>query len=69
LQAALIAQALEGIIKLRKRLVLLTNEGEGGAYLVFKDGKEVIADLAISGDGIRSVCSSSLLYSCLTDMQ
>lgn len=59
MQAALIAQVPEGTIKLRKRLVSLTDIGEGGARLVFEDGEEVVADLVIGGDGIRSVRSSS----------
>lgn len=56
LQAALIAQVPEGVIKLRKRLASLNNIDEGGARLVFEDGEEVVADLVIGGDGIRSVC-------------
>jgi 2-polyprenyl-6-methoxyphenol hydroxylase-like FAD-dependent oxidoreductase len=56
LQAALIAKVPEGVIKLRKRLVSLDNLDEGGVHLVFEDGEEVIADLVIGGDGIRSVC-------------
>jgi salicylate hydroxylase len=43
------------VIKLRKRLVSLTNIEEGGVDLVFEDGEEVVADLVIGGDGIRSV--------------
>jgi salicylate hydroxylase len=34
----------------------LSNIDEGGALLIFEDGEEVIADLVIGGDGIRSVC-------------
>ena len=56
LQAALIAKVPEGVIKLRKRLASLKNIDEGGVRLVFEDGEEVIADLVIGGDGIRSVC-------------
>ena len=56
LQAALIAKVPEGAIKLRKRLVSLINIDEGGAHLAFEGGEEVIADLVIGGDGIRSVC-------------
>jgi len=55
LQAALIAKVLTGVIKLRKRLVSLANIEEGGVNLVFEDGEEVVADLVIGGDGIRSV--------------
>jgi salicylate hydroxylase len=57
LQAALIAKVPAGVIKLRKRLVSLTNIEEGGVNLVFEDGEEVVADLVIGGDGIRSVRS------------
>jgi salicylate hydroxylase len=56
LQAALIAKVPEGAIKLRKRLISLSNIDEGGALLIFEDGEEVIADLVIGGDGIGSVC-------------
>jgi salicylate hydroxylase len=55
LQAALIAKVPEGVIKLRKRLISLENLKEGGAHLVFEDGEEVVADLVVGGDGIRSV--------------
>lgn len=56
LQAALIAKVPEGAIKLRKRLISLENIGGEGARLTFEDGEEVIVDLVIGGDGIRSVC-------------
>jgi len=55
LQAALIAKVPEGVIKLRKRLLSLENLDGEGARLVFEDGEEVVADLVIGGDGIRSV--------------
>ena len=55
LQAALIAKVPEGVIKLRKRLASLENFGVEGSRLVFEDGEEVVADLVIGGDGIRSV--------------
>jgi len=55
LQAALKAKVPEGVIKLRKRLVSLENLDGEGTRLVFEDGEEVIADLVIGGDGIRSV--------------
>jgi salicylate hydroxylase len=55
LQAALIAKVPAGVIKLRKRLVSLTDIEEEGINLVFEDGEEVVADLVIGGDGIRSV--------------
>lgn len=55
LQAALIRKVPEGVIKLRKRLVELTDLGVEGARLVFEDGEVVVADLVIGGDGIRSV--------------
>lgn len=63
LQSALIAQVPEGVIKLRKRLVSLTNLESGGVRLVFEDGEEVVADLVIGGDGIRSVCFISYYIS------
>lgn len=56
----------EGTIKLRKRLVSLTNIVEGGVLLVFEDGEEVVADLVIGGDGIRSVCALSAVDTQLT---
>jgi flavin-dependent dehydrogenase len=62
LQAALIAQVPEGVIKLRKRLASLTNIEEGGVRLVFEDGEEVTADIVIGGDGIRSVCQHPSLF-------
>ena len=60
LQAALIRQVPEGAIKLRKRLVSLENRNEGGVRLLFEDGEEVVADLVVGGDGIRSVWFASL---------
>ena len=69
LQAALIAKVPAGVIKLRKRLVSLTNIEEGGVNLVFEDGEEVVADLVIGGDGIRSVRFLPFLYSWLIDVQ
>ncbi|PMD17737.1 salicylate hydroxylase [Hyaloscypha hepaticicola] len=59
LQAALIAK-IPRVIKLRKRLISLTNIEEGGVNLVFEDGEEVVADLVIGGDGIRSVVRQSV---------
>ena len=59
LQAALIAKVPEGVIKLRKRLISLTNMEDGGVRLFFEDGEEVVADLVVGGDGIRSVCFPS----------
>jgi salicylate hydroxylase len=59
LQAALIANVPEGVIKLRKRLISLTNMEDGGVRLFFEDGEEVVADLVVGGDGIRSVCFPS----------
>jgi salicylate hydroxylase len=56
LQAALIAKVPEGVIKLRKRLISLSNIDGGGVHLFFEDGEEVVADLVVGGDGIRSVC-------------
>jgi salicylate hydroxylase len=42
--------------KLRKRLISLSDLGSEGFRLVFEDGEEVVADLVVGGDGIRSVC-------------
>lgn len=55
LQAALIGKVPEGIIRLRKRLVQLTDLESVGVKLGFEDGEEVVADLVVGGDGIRSV--------------
>ena len=55
LQAALIAKVPEGVIKLRKRLVSLSDIGSEGVRLIFEDGEEVVAALVVGGDGIRSV--------------
>ncbi|TAQ86511.1 hypothetical protein B7494_g5166 [Chlorociboria aeruginascens] len=60
LQAALVAQVPKGVIQLQKRLVSLQNLEEGGVSLVFEDGEEVIADLVVGGDGIRSVVRQSV---------
>lgn len=57
LQAALIAKVPEGVIKFRKRLVSMKNLDDGGVRLAFEDGEDVVADLVVGGDGIRSVCS------------
>jgi salicylate hydroxylase len=51
----LIRKVPGGVIKLRKRLVELTDLGTEGVRLVFEDGEVVVADLVIGGDGIRSV--------------
>jgi hypothetical protein len=56
LQQALIAKVPKGVIKLRKKLVSLQNIEGASTRLVFEDGEEVVADLVIGGDGIRSVC-------------
>jgi salicylate hydroxylase len=55
----LIAKVPEGVIKLRKRLISLTNMEDGGVRLFFEDGEEIVADLVVGGDGIRSVCFPS----------
>jgi salicylate hydroxylase len=55
LQAALIAKVPEGVIKLKKRLISLSDIDGGGVRLAFEDGQEVVADLVVGGDGIRSV--------------
>jgi salicylate hydroxylase len=60
LQSALIKKVPEGFIKLKKRLVELTDLGVEGARLVFEDGEEIVADLVIGGDGIRSVVRQSV---------
>ncbi|RAO72346.1 uncharacterized protein BHQ10_008358 [Talaromyces amestolkiae] len=55
LQKALINQVPAGIIQLRKELLSIENIPEGGANLYFSDGTQVVADLVVGGDGIRSV--------------
>ncbi|EPE34775.1 FAD/NAD(P)-binding protein [Glarea lozoyensis ATCC 20868] len=55
LQSALISKVPEGVIKLNKKLVGLEDLSENGVKLTFEDGSEVIADLVVGGDGIRSV--------------
>lgn len=60
LQAALIRKVPEGVIKLRKRLLSLTDLGVEGIKIVFEDGEEVVADLVVGGDGIRSVVRQSV---------
>lgn len=55
LQAALKAQVPDGMIKLNKRLSTLQNLGSEGVRITFEDGEQVIADLVVGGDGIRSV--------------
>lgn len=55
LQSALKEKVPEGIIKLQKRLSSLENIKDSGVRLSFEDGTEVIADLVVGGDGIRSV--------------
>ncbi|KAF2490667.1 salicylate hydroxylase [Lophium mytilinum] len=60
LQAALIAKVPPGVIKLRKRLASLQNIEGGGTRLVFEDGEEVVADLVIGGDGIRSAVRANV---------
>ena len=54
LQAALKSTVPGGIIKLNKRLSSLENL-DAGVKLEFDDGTEVVADLVVGGDGIRSV--------------
>ena len=55
LQSALIKQVPKGVIKLRKKLESVVDIESGGVRLNFEDGEEVVADLVIGGDGIRSV--------------
>lgn len=42
-------------IQLKKRLVDLVQQPEGGVMLLFEDGTTAYADLVIGADGIRSV--------------
>lgn len=66
LHAALLARVPKDIIKLRKRLVTVTELAEGGVRLDFEDGEEIEADLVVGGDGIRSVFSPFHFISELT---
>jgi salicylate hydroxylase len=49
------AKVPEGIIQLKKKLVLMEDLGADGVRLTFEDGEVAIADLVIGADGIRSV--------------
>ncbi|TVY71450.1 FAD-dependent monooxygenase tropB, partial [Lachnellula suecica] len=60
LQAALVKRVPEGVIKLKKRLTSLQDLGGEGVRVVFEDGEEVVADLVVGGDGIRSVVRQSI---------
>ncbi len=55
LQKALLAHVPPGVIKLRKRLLSIVDLGQEGVRLHFEDGEEVISDLVVGADGIRSV--------------
>ena len=59
LQTALKAKVPEGVIELNKRLEKMEKltGGKGGMRLRFEDRTEVVADLVVGGDGIRSVRS------------
>ncbi|KAK0103161.1 hypothetical protein ONS95_014959 [Cadophora gregata] len=59
LQAALKSVVPEGIIKLNKRLSSLENL-DSEVKLRFDDGTEIVADLVVGGDGIRSVVRGHL---------
>jgi hypothetical protein len=61
LQSALISKVPDGVIRLNKKLVELEDLSDDGVRLVFEDGEEVIADLVVGGDGIRSVSKIILL--------
>jgi salicylate hydroxylase len=55
LQSALRSKVPDGVIKLNKKLVKLEDLSDDGVRLIFDDGEEVVADLVVGGDGIRSV--------------
>jgi salicylate hydroxylase len=55
LQAALKAKVPEGVIQLKKKLVLMEDLGADGVRLTFEDGEVAVADLVVGADGIRSV--------------
>jgi salicylate hydroxylase len=55
LQSALKAKVPQGIVRLNKRLVSLTDVENGGVKLIFEDGSTDSANLVVGGDGIRSV--------------
>ncbi|KAJ5259631.1 hypothetical protein N7478_012612 [Penicillium angulare] len=55
LQSALLARVLPDTIVYNKKLVSLESVPDGGVRLNFKDGTEVIPDLVVGADGIRSI--------------
>lgn len=67
LQAALVRRVKDGVVRLGREVVGLerVDAGVGGdsrtvARLRFADGEEVVADLVVGGDGIRSVVREAL---------
>lgn len=61
LQSALLAVVSPNTIKLNKKLVSMVEKNEE-VVLAFADGEEVVADLVIGGDGIRSVSRRPRLF-------
>ncbi|OKL61015.1 hypothetical protein UA08_03110 [Talaromyces atroroseus] len=55
LQSALLARVPAEIIEYGKRVVSLDNLEEGGVRVKFKDETEVVVDLVVGADGIRSI--------------
>lgn len=56
LQSGLLAKIPEGVIQFNKKLISLEDVGtNAGVRLSFEDQTEVVADLVIGADGIRSV--------------
>ncbi|PYH41296.1 putative monooxygenase [Aspergillus saccharolyticus JOP 1030-1] len=60
LQAALLDRVPPDTIHFSKKLVSLTDLGETGVRLQFQDQTEVVADLVVGADGIRSVVRETL---------
>ncbi|KAI1843029.1 hypothetical protein JX266_010718 [Neoarthrinium moseri] len=59
LQSALLAHVKPGVIQLSKKLTSIVDRGEEGVELNFSDGTNVMADLVVGADGIRSVVRDS----------
>ena len=55
LQSALLSQIPPGSLKLSARLIKTEDLGSEGVRLYFSDNTEVVADLVVGADGIRSV--------------
>lgn len=60
LQDALKSRVPSQRIQLKKRLVDLVQQPEGGVVLLFEDGTSAYADMVVGADGIRSVSMLAL---------